>query len=91
MSFTICIVDPIYVTNMDEPRSARSKDIGHMIEDPRTKMVRHIIIYLVLTAGAVVMMVPLLWTVSTSLKTRDKITIRQLELIPDPVAWDNYP
>ena len=62
-----------------------------MIEDPRVKVFRHIIIYAVLTAGAVVMMVPLLWTLSTSLKTRDKITIRRLELIPDPVAWENYP
>lgn len=62
-----------------------------MIEDPRSKMVRHIIVYMILTAGAIVMMVPLLWTVSTSLKTRDKITIRRLELIPDPVAWENYP
>ena len=62
-----------------------------MIEDPRAKAFRHIIIYAVLTAGAIVMMVPLFWTVSTSLKTRDKITIRRLELIPDPVAWENYP
>ena len=31
-----------------------------MIEDPRTKMVRYIIIYTVLTVGAIVMMVPLL-------------------------------
>ena len=25
------------------------------------------------------------------MKTRDKITIRRLELIPDPIAWENYP
>ena len=62
-----------------------------MIEDPRTKLLRHIFIYAILSVGALVMVVPLLWTVSTSLKTRDKITIRRLELIPDPVAWENYP
>ena len=62
-----------------------------MIEDPRAKMVRYIVIYTILTVGAIVMMVPLLWTVSTSLKTRDKITIRRLELIPDPIAFENYP
>lgn len=48
-------------------------------------------VYTVLTVGAVVMMVPLLWTVSTSLKTRDQVSIRRLELIPDPIALENYP
>ena len=62
-----------------------------MIETPKRKFFRHIIVYSVLTAGAIVMMVPLLWTVSTSLKTRDKVSIRRLELIPDPIAFENYP
>ena len=62
-----------------------------MIQNPRVKLIRHILVYAVLTVGAAVMMVPLLWTVSTSLKTRDKVSIRQLELIPDPVAFENYP
>ena len=62
-----------------------------MIQNPRVKLIRHILVYAVLTVGAAVMMVPLLWTISTSLKTRDKVSIRQLELIPDPVAFENYP
>ena len=62
-----------------------------MIQNPRVKLIRHILIYAVLTVGAAVMMVPLLWTVSTSLKTRDKVSIRRLELIPAPVAFENYP
>lgn len=62
-----------------------------MIQNPRVKLIRHILIYAILTVGAAVMMVPLLWTVSTSLKTRDKVSIRRLELIPDPVAFENYP
>lgn len=62
-----------------------------MIQNPRVKLIRHILIYAILTVGAAVMMVPLLWTISTSLKTRDKVSIRQLELIPDPVAFENYP
>ena len=62
-----------------------------MIQNPRVKLIHHILVYAVLTAGAAVMMVPLLWTVSTSLKTRDKVSIRRLELIPDPVAFENYP
>ncbi len=62
-----------------------------MIQNPRVKFIRHVFVYAILTAGAVVMMVPLLWTVSTSLKTRDKVSIRRLELIPDPIAFENYP
>ena len=62
-----------------------------MIQNPRVKFIHHILVYAVLTVGAAVMMVPLLWTVSTSLKTRDKVSIRRLELIPDPVAFENYP
>ncbi len=62
-----------------------------MIQNPKAKLIRQVFVYAVLTVGAVVMMVPLLWTVSTSLKTRDKVSIRRLELIPDPVAFENYP
>lgn len=62
-----------------------------MIQNPKAKLIRQVFVYAILTVGAVVMMVPLLWTVSTSLKTRDKVSIRRLELIPDPVAFENYP
>ena len=62
-----------------------------MIESPRVKTTRYIVVYTILTLGAIVMLVPLLWTVSTSLKTRDKVTIRRLELIPDPITFENYP
>ena len=62
-----------------------------MIESPRVKTARYIVVYTILTLGAIVMLVPLLWTVSTSLKTRDKVTIRRLELIPDPITFENYP
>ncbi len=62
-----------------------------MIEQPSRKFLRHVLVYAVLTLGAIVMMVPLLWTVSTSLKTRDQVSIRRLELIPDPIALENYP
>ncbi|MCY4147014.1 MAG: carbohydrate ABC transporter permease, partial [Chloroflexi bacterium] len=61
-----------------------------MIENPAARRIRQLFVYSALTLGAVVMMVPLLWTVSTSLKTRDKVSIRQLELIPDPIHWQNY-
>ncbi len=61
-----------------------------MIESPQARLTRQSITYLILLAGAVVMFFPLLWTVSTSLKTPDKVTLRHIELIPDPWAFENY-
>jgi hypothetical protein len=54
------------------------------------KLAKVSIAYAVLLVGAVATVFPLLWTVSTSLKTIDKVTAVRLELIPDPVAWWNY-
>ena len=56
----------------------------------RARIVNHSIVYLILMAGAVVMLLPLLWTVSTSLKTLDQLVVTRIELIPNPVAWKNY-
>lgn len=48
-------------------------------------------LYGVLIAGAAVMLVPLLWTISTSLKTLDQINVWPPQWIPNPIAWSNYP
>ena len=61
-----------------------------MIESQQARLTRQSITYLILLAGALVMFFPLLWTVSTSLKTPDKVTLRYIELIPDPWAFENY-
>lgn len=61
-----------------------------MIENPTAKIFRQSLIYFVLSIGALVMIFPLVWTVSTSLKTPDKVTLRTIELIPDPIAFENY-
>ena len=61
-----------------------------MIENPNVRRIRHTSIYIFLSIGAVVMLIPLLWTLSTSLKTADSVSIRKLELIPDPVYIQNY-
>jgi len=36
------------------------------------------------------MIFPLLWTISTSLKTVDQLVVTRIQLIPDPIAWENY-
>lgn len=61
-----------------------------MIENPTTRVFRQSVIYFIVSIGALVMLFPFVWTVSTSLKTPDKVTLRHIELIPDPVAFENY-
>lgn len=48
-------------------------------------------IYAVLILGSIAALVPLLWAVSTSLKTIDQLSIFPPRWIPDPIAWSNYP
>lgn len=48
------------------------------------------LLYAVLISGAVFMLVPIVWTLSTSLKTLDQINTWPPQWIPNPVAWTNY-
>jgi multiple sugar transport system permease protein len=48
------------------------------------------LIYAILLAGVAVTVTPLLWTVSTSLKTVRQLGAWPPEWIPNPVAWSNY-
>jgi len=48
-------------------------------------------IYGVLIAGAVVVMLPFAWTLSTSLKAPSDIFVFPPRWIPDPIMWSNYP
>ena len=47
--------------------------------------------YLGLSAGALVLGLPLLWLLSTSLKERGHEFLVPPELIPNPILWQNYP
>lgn len=55
-----------------------------------TRLVRHGVLYLVLVAGSLLMIFPLAWTLSTSLKTLDQLRSTTIQLIPNPIAWENY-
>ena len=52
---------------------------------------KYILIYAILIAGALVILAPLAWMISTSLKNRSAIFRFPPEWIPDPVLWHNYP
>ena len=49
-----------------------------------------IVLIAVLSIGGIVMIAPLLWTFSTSLKTREAVFALPPQWIPDPVVWENY-
>jgi multiple sugar transport system permease protein len=51
----------------------------------------HLFTYVVLTALSVVVLFPLFWMVSTSLKTLDQITVFPPIMFPENPAWENYP
>ncbi|GMA35991.1 hypothetical protein GCM10025876_21950 [Demequina litorisediminis] len=44
----------------------------------------------ILSLGAVFMAAPLLWMLSTSLKTKEAVYSLPPQWIPDPFVWDNY-
>jgi len=56
-----------------------------------TRTLTHGVIYLLLTAGAIVASIPMLWTLSSSLKDTAHIFTLQVEWLPNPVVWSNYP
>ena len=56
----------------------------------RARLVSHSLLHLILLSGSIVMLIPLAWTVSTSLKTIQQIAVWPPEWIPEPVMWRNY-
>ena len=50
----------------------------------------HTALHVILLAGSALMVIPLLWTLSTSLKTIQQIAVWPPEWIPNPVMWSNY-
>ncbi len=51
---------------------------------------RTFVIYAILLLGSLFFLFPLMWMVSTSLKTVEEVGQPQLSLIPASVQWDNY-
>src|SRR5207249_2846639 len=56
----------------------------------RRTSVRAALSYVGLSAGAVVMLVPFVWMLSTSLKNGAAVFVYPPQWLPDPVVWNNY-
>ena len=48
------------------------------------------VVYMILLAGAVAVLVPFAWMVSSSLKSNDEIFAHPPTWIPSPILWSNY-
>jgi multiple sugar transport system permease protein len=54
------------------------------------RIINRIVIYIILTTIALVIIMPLLWMVSTSLKPKSQLFSRQIEWIPRTITLENY-
>lgn len=69
---------------------------GRAAEGPRTMTAKskyklgNVLATLVLAAGSIVMVAPLLWTLSTSMKTKAGVFALPPQWIPDPFIFDAY-
>ncbi len=52
--------------------------------------IRQGLIYLLLIVGGLVVVIPFLWMVSTSLKTQQQLFVTTIDLIPNPAVPQNY-
>ncbi|KWX74435.1 sugar ABC transporter permease [Paenibacillus riograndensis] len=68
------------------------KNVIPVIQTKVKKNIRpsQIILHVVLTLGAIIMIFPFLWTVSSSLKDISQIFLVPPAWIPNPVKWSNY-
>lgn len=53
--------------------------------------VSKVLLYIALSLGAVVMVLPFLWTVLSSLKNMGQTFAIPPKILPDPFVWENYP
>lgn len=54
------------------------------------RLLSNALLHIMLLLGSVIMVIPLLWTLSTSLKGLPQIAVWPPEWLPDPVLWRNY-
>jgi len=53
-------------------------------------VIKRLILYIVLTASSIVMAFPLLWMISTSLKTLEEANAPRIIWIPSQISWEAY-
>jgi ABC-type glycerol-3-phosphate transport system permease component len=76
---------------MDELRSLSDAPLAAPMPNRRVgRMIPNVLIHAVIWLGAVVMVMPFLWMLSTSLKSQGSAMAYPPQWIPDPILWGNY-
>jgi multiple sugar transport system permease protein len=76
-------------TSQEETRTinpVRPSRMGYSTQ----RLINRILAYIVLTFVALLVIMPLLWMLSTSLKPRAQLFTRDIQWIPEPVNFSNY-
>lgn len=74
------------------PAAPRPLQTGlHAGQHRRTVQLERVVVWTLLMLGALIMIVPFLWLVSTSLKEQAQIFRYPPQWIPRPIRWQNYP
>src|SRR5215208_3871587 len=63
---------------------------GRTLGISATRTLVHSLLYLLLTIGAIAATIPMLWTLSSSLKDTAHIFTLRVQWIPNPIIWSNY-
>ncbi len=75
---------------LTRPRYQRT--LGEILRGKRfSQLMTRIIVYIILFAGAFILMVPFAWMLSTSLKRPGAVFLFPPQWIPKPIVWSNYP
>ena len=56
----------------------------------RRKQVAKAVAFVLLIAGSILVLLPLVWMISTSLKDMSRVFVFPPEWMPDPIMWSNY-
>lgn len=72
-------------------RAVRQAAPTRIMGMPVATFISKVVILTILTIGACVVMLPLVWMISTSLKPIGQVAVYPIIWIPKPILWENYP
>lgn len=76
-------------TMSDSAQSTRPR--GRNLDMPTVQRVQRIFAYLLLFAGTIIFILPLMWMLTTALKTAQGVTAFPPEFFPSSFEWRNFP
>lgn len=75
------------MTTLPAKRRTQTNAVG---PSQLSKTARQLMIYAMLVLGGIIILIPFIWMVSTSLKTQEQLFTSEIRLIPDPAVPQNY-